>query len=113
MDTSAFLAMLLSIAAVQFVGWAIPGPNHLAIVAASVNGGRRAGLLPRCLARFFACLARWSPMKPPSSLSAAKTAQFDCKQSGLTLLIRQGERLSSRNTKFRPNPLTLLLMRRK
>jgi len=44
MDTSAFLTMLVSIAAIQFVGWAIPGPNHLAIVTASVNGGRRAGL---------------------------------------------------------------------
>lgn len=44
MITSSLAATLVSIAAIQFLGWATPGPNHLAIVTASVSGGRRAGL---------------------------------------------------------------------
>ena len=44
MDTSSLITTLASIAAIQFLGWAIPGPNHLTIVTASVTGGRRAGL---------------------------------------------------------------------
>lgn len=44
MDTSSLAAVLFPLAMIQFVGWATPGPNHLTIVAASVTGGRGAGL---------------------------------------------------------------------
>ena len=44
MDATSLIVMLTSIAAIQFVGWAVPGPNHLAIISATVSGGRRAGL---------------------------------------------------------------------
>ena len=44
MDSTALLAILLPIAVIQTVGWATPGPNHLAIITASVTSGRAAGI---------------------------------------------------------------------
>ena len=44
MEPAIILNTLVSIAAIQVLGWAIPGPNHLSILTASVAGGRRAGL---------------------------------------------------------------------
>lgn len=44
MDGPSLLAIFGSIAAIQVAGWAIPGPNHLTIISASLSGGRRAGL---------------------------------------------------------------------
>lgn len=44
MDASSLSAVLLPIALIQFVGWAMPGPNHLTIITASVTAGRNAGL---------------------------------------------------------------------
>ena len=41
---SSVLAVLVPIALLHVVAWATPGPNHLAIVTASVASGRRAGL---------------------------------------------------------------------
>ena len=36
--------ILFPIAIIQLVGWAVPGPNHLTIISASVTAGRTAGL---------------------------------------------------------------------
>jgi len=44
MDAANLLNILLPIAVIQFVGWAVPGPNHLTIITASVTSGRTAGL---------------------------------------------------------------------
>jgi len=43
MTLADLLNILLPIAAIQFVGWVVPGPNHLTIVTASVTAGRLAG----------------------------------------------------------------------
>lgn len=45
MDSSLLSGIVVPIAVIQFVGWATPGPNHLAIITASVTGGRAAGIL--------------------------------------------------------------------
>lgn len=44
MDAANLLIILFPIAVIQFVGWAVPGPNHLTIITASVTAGRPAGL---------------------------------------------------------------------
>lgn len=44
MGTANLISILLPIAAIQIVGWAVPGPNHLTIITASVTGGRPAGI---------------------------------------------------------------------
>ena len=44
MDAANLLSILFPIAVIQFVGWAVPGPNHLTIITASVTAGRPAGL---------------------------------------------------------------------
>lgn len=44
MDAANLLNILFPIAVIQFVGWAVPGPNHLTIITASVTTGRAAGL---------------------------------------------------------------------
>lgn len=44
MDAAHLLNILFPIAVIQFVGWAVPGPNHLTIISASVTSGRTAGL---------------------------------------------------------------------
>ena len=44
MEPAALLAILIPIAIIQTVGWAMPGPNHLTIITASVTSGRSAGL---------------------------------------------------------------------
>ena len=44
MDAANLLNILFPIAVIQFVGWAVPGPNHLTIITASVTSGRTAGL---------------------------------------------------------------------
>ena len=44
MDTAALLAILIPIGVIQTIGWALPGPNHLTIITASVTSGRTAGL---------------------------------------------------------------------
>lgn len=44
MEASTVLSILFPIAVIQIVGWAVPGPNHLTIIAASVTSGRSAGL---------------------------------------------------------------------
>ncbi len=44
MDAAALFTTFASIAVAQVLGWAIPGPNHLSIVSATVSGGRGAGL---------------------------------------------------------------------
>jgi len=44
MDATNLLNILFPIAVIQFVGWAVPGPNHLTIITASVTSGRTAGL---------------------------------------------------------------------
>jgi len=44
MDYGSLLAILLPIAAIQILGWATPGPNHLIILSASVTSGRAAGI---------------------------------------------------------------------
>ncbi len=44
MDIGSLLAILIPIAAIQFLGWATPGPNHLMILSASVTSGRAAGI---------------------------------------------------------------------
>lgn len=43
MDFASLSNILLPVAAIQLVGWAVPGPNHLTIVTASVTAGRSAG----------------------------------------------------------------------
>ena len=43
MDLVNLLNILLPIAVIQFIGWAVPGPNHLTIVTAAVASGRKAG----------------------------------------------------------------------
>ncbi len=44
MDAANLISILFPIAVIQFVGWAVPGPNHLTIITASVTAGRRAGV---------------------------------------------------------------------
>ena len=44
MDVANLLHILFPIAVVQLVAWAVPGPNHLTIISASVTSGRTAGL---------------------------------------------------------------------
>lgn len=44
MDASNLISVLFPIAVIQIVGWAVPGPNHLTIISASVTSGRPAGL---------------------------------------------------------------------
>ena len=44
MDLANLVNILFPIAVIQFVGWAVPGPNHLTIVSASVASGRVAGM---------------------------------------------------------------------
>ncbi|WP_281856635.1 LysE family translocator [Litoreibacter halocynthiae] len=44
MEASTLLSILFPIAVIQIVGWAVPGPNHLTIITASVTAGRTAGL---------------------------------------------------------------------
>lgn len=44
MEASTLLGILFPIAVIQIVGWAVPGPNHLTIITASVTAGRPAGL---------------------------------------------------------------------
>jgi threonine/homoserine/homoserine lactone efflux protein len=44
MDAANLLNILFPIAVIQLVGWAVPGPNHLTIITASVTTGRTAGL---------------------------------------------------------------------
>jgi pyruvate/2-oxoglutarate dehydrogenase complex dihydrolipoamide dehydrogenase (E3) component len=44
MDTANLLSILFPIAVIQIIGWAVPGPNHLTIVTASVTAGRPAGI---------------------------------------------------------------------
>lgn len=44
MEASTLLSILFPIAVIQIVGWAVPGPNHLTIITASVTAGRPAGL---------------------------------------------------------------------
>ena len=43
MEVTNLLNILVPIAVIQIVGWAVPGPNHLTIVTASVTSGRSAG----------------------------------------------------------------------
>ena len=44
MEFADLLSILFPIAFIQLVGWAVPGPNHLTIITASVTSGRTAGL---------------------------------------------------------------------
>lgn len=44
MESTNLISVLFPIAVIQIVGWAVPGPNHLIIISASVTSGRRAGL---------------------------------------------------------------------
>jgi threonine efflux protein len=44
MDAANLLTILFPIAVIQIVAWAVPGPNHLTIITASVTAGRPAGL---------------------------------------------------------------------
>jgi threonine/homoserine/homoserine lactone efflux protein len=44
MDNANLLSILFPIAVIQIIGWAVPGPNHLTIVTASVTAGRPAGI---------------------------------------------------------------------
>ncbi len=44
MDAANLLSILFPIAVIQIIGWAVPGPNHLTIITASVTAGRPAGL---------------------------------------------------------------------
>jgi threonine/homoserine/homoserine lactone efflux protein len=44
MAASDLIGILLPIAAIQFLGWAAPGPNHLMILSASVTSGRAVGI---------------------------------------------------------------------
>ncbi len=44
MEASTLLRILFPIAVIQIVGRAVPGPNHLTIITASVTAGRLAGL---------------------------------------------------------------------
>ena len=44
MDFADVQNILIPIAIIQLVGWAVPGPNHLTIVTASVTAGRAAGI---------------------------------------------------------------------